>query len=182
MDGYAKFRSRSHDAVIRVYDDVDAGTPVTKKDLKKLKIIRLDDDFSAAFSQMHTILHHSILSAQRLYGEQYQIRVEALLRGHGEDVTSQIISAYDKTIKHRLKDYLPKREELIKARRCDVLLTGSGVVSVMQAIPSADPALGGVGVVCGQHSIATAPAVTLPLPWSLNVTKRAPSGLVARSL
>ena len=40
--------------------------------------------------------------------------MEALLREHGEDVTSQVISAYDKTIKHQLKDYLPKREELIK--------------------------------------------------------------------
>ena len=65
---------------------------------------------------MHQLLHHSGISFQKLYGEQYQIRVEALLRGNGEDVTSQIISAYDKTIKHRLEDYLPKREELMLKR------------------------------------------------------------------
>jgi hypothetical protein len=88
---------------------------VTKKELKKLKIIRLNDNFSVAFDYMHQLLHHSDTTIQKLYGEQYQIRVEALLRGNGEDVTSQIISAYDKTIKHRLKDYLRKREELIKA-------------------------------------------------------------------
>ena len=55
------------------------GAPVTKKDFKKLKIIRLDDNFSAAFQQMQMVLHHGSLNAQKLYGEQYQIRVEALL-------------------------------------------------------------------------------------------------------
>ena len=88
---------------------------MTRKALKKLKIVRLNDHFSAAFDELHQLLHHSGIGFQKLYGEQYQIRVEALLRGNGEDVTSQIISAYDKTIKHRLKDYLPNREELIKA-------------------------------------------------------------------
>jgi hypothetical protein len=90
------------------------GAPVTRKDLRKLKILRLSANFAGAFAQMHSILHHSGHSFQKLYGEQYQIRVEALLREHGEDVTSQVNSAYDKTIKHHLKDYLPKREEMIK--------------------------------------------------------------------
>src|SRR5438270_7276551 len=76
------------------------GAPVTKKDLRKLKILRLDTDFHEAFNQMHRILHHSSTNFQKLYGEQYHIRIESLLRQHGEDVTSQIINAYDKTIKH----------------------------------------------------------------------------------
>jgi hypothetical protein len=33
----------------------------------------------------------------------------------GEDVTSQVIKAFDFKIKPCLKDYLPKREELIAA-------------------------------------------------------------------
>jgi hypothetical protein len=56
------------------------GAPVTKKSLKKLKIIRLDKNFAPAFCQMHMLLHHSNTTIQKLYGEQYQIRVEALLR------------------------------------------------------------------------------------------------------
>jgi len=54
-------------------------------------------------------------ATQKLYGEQYQVRIESLLPDNGEDVTSQIITAYDRTIKLSLKAYLPKREELIKA-------------------------------------------------------------------
>ena len=55
------------------------------------------------------------LNEQQLYADQYHIRLEALFRESGEDVTSQIIKAFDRTIRPTLKDYLPKREELIKA-------------------------------------------------------------------
>lgn len=55
------------------------------------------------------------LDKQKLYAEQYHVRLEALLRESGEDVTSQVIKAYDRMIKPRLKDYIPKREELTKA-------------------------------------------------------------------
>jgi len=40
---------------------------------------------------------------------------DALLRETGEDVTSQVVKAYKQTIGTRIKDYLPKREELIAA-------------------------------------------------------------------
>jgi len=74
-----------------------------------------------------------------------------------------------------------KVPETRPARYSTSLFAGTRiVVSVVQIIPSADPALGGVGVVCGQHSIATAPAVTLPLPWTLNVTKRASGSVRVR--
>jgi hypothetical protein len=46
------------------------------------------------------------------------------------------------------------------------------VVNAVQTIAPADPDPGDTGVVCGQHSIATAPGVTLPLPWTLKVRKR----------
>jgi hypothetical protein len=55
------------------------------------------------------------IEKQKLYAEQYHVRLEALLRESGEDVTSQVIKAYDRTIKPSLKDYIPKREELTKA-------------------------------------------------------------------
>lgn len=37
------------------------------------------------------------------------------MREHGDDVTSQVLKAYDRRIKPGLKAYLPEREELIKA-------------------------------------------------------------------
>ena len=43
------------------------------------------------------------------------MRLEALLRWATEDVTTQVIKAFDTSIKPKLKDYLPKREELISA-------------------------------------------------------------------
>ncbi len=52
---------------------------------------------------------------QKLYGDQYHVRLEVALREGGEDVTSQVIKAFDSEIKPKLKDYLPKRKELIKA-------------------------------------------------------------------
>ena len=63
--------------------------------------------------KMH--LERSDLPMQKLYGEQYHLRLEAILREHSEDVTAQIIKAYDRTIKPSIKDYLPKREEPIQA-------------------------------------------------------------------
>jgi hypothetical protein len=43
------------------------------------------------------------------------VRLQALFRELGEDVTSQVIKAYAAKIKPSLRDYIPKREELIQA-------------------------------------------------------------------
>ena len=43
------------------------------------------------------------------------MRLDALFRGGGDDVASQVIQAFDRKIRPALKDYLPKREELIDA-------------------------------------------------------------------
>jgi hypothetical protein len=93
------------------------GAPLKKKDLRRLKIIKVRDDFNETFHDLHRTIRWqgSALQTQQLYAEQYHIRLEAALRESGEDVTSQVIKAFDKTIKPRLKDYLPKREELVKA-------------------------------------------------------------------
>jgi hypothetical protein len=91
------------------------GVPVTREKLKKLKIIRQNKSFKEIFGDLHRYLRFGDVKRQKLYGEQYHIRLEALLRESGEDVTSQIIKAYDTSIRPRLKEYLPKREELISA-------------------------------------------------------------------
>src|SRR5262245_41873399 len=91
------------------------GAPLNRKHIKKLKIIRLNGNFAIRFAHFHDVLGGGPHETQKLYGEQYQLRIESLLRDNGEDATSQIITAYDQTIKPSLRDYLPKREELIKA-------------------------------------------------------------------
>jgi hypothetical protein len=92
------------------------GAPLKKKDLKRLKIIKQKEFFNTTFSDLHHAMRFSHdLKKQQLYAEQYHIRLEALLRESGEDVTSQVLKAFDKTIRPSLKDYIPKREELINA-------------------------------------------------------------------
>jgi hypothetical protein len=91
------------------------GAPVKAQDLKRIKILRAKEHLDSALSRFRMNLERSDTPTRKLYGEQYHIRYEAILREHTEDVTAQIIKAYDRAIKPRLKDYLPKREELIKA-------------------------------------------------------------------
>jgi hypothetical protein len=50
-----------------------------------------------------------------MLAEQYDVRLKAVFREMGEDVTSQAIKAFNTEIKPSLKDYLPKRKELIDA-------------------------------------------------------------------
>ena|SRR5437867_3896732 len=91
------------------------GVPLTRQQLRKLKILRQKPFFDSALHDLHYTLREGSAQLQKLYGEQYHVRLEALLRESGEDVTSQVIKAYDRTIKPSLKDYLPRRGELIDA-------------------------------------------------------------------
>lgn len=91
------------------------GVPITRKKIRKLKILRQKKNFSHLFALLHRKLQHGDRTLQKTYGEQYHTRLEAVLREGCEDVTSQVIKAFDTKIKPRLKDYLPKKEELIKA-------------------------------------------------------------------
>lgn len=92
------------------------GALLTKENIKRLKIVRQKPFFDRAINDLHWKMRSSGDHAtKKLYAEQYAIRLEAILRECGDDVTAQIINAYDMKIKPRLKDYLPNREELIKA-------------------------------------------------------------------
>lgn len=91
------------------------GVPLKKQNLRKLKILRLRSSFSSSFWDFNNKLTRGDDKTCRIFGDQYHVRLEALLRETGEDVTSQVISAFDRTIKPSLTDYLPKREELIQA-------------------------------------------------------------------
>jgi len=92
------------------------GAPVKATDLDRIKIIRQHEFFNRTFSDLHRGMRWGgDIKKQELYGEQYHIRLEALLRESGEDVTSQVIKAYRTAIKPRLKDYLPDKRTLLDA-------------------------------------------------------------------
>lgn len=90
------------------------GVPLVKKGIRKLKILRQGERFAFLFFHLHWQMRLSQKDIQKLYGEQYYVRLEALFREACQDVTSQVIKAFSTEIKPRLKDYLPNRKELIQ--------------------------------------------------------------------
>ena len=91
------------------------GVPADKKKVRKLKILRQKDRFPGLFEDFNIALRRGEIERQKTYGQQYHTRLEAILREGCEDVTSQVIKAFDSKIRPRLKEYLPKRNELIEA-------------------------------------------------------------------
>jgi hypothetical protein len=115
---HLNFAQLMEDVVIPYQNDkpffVD-GVPVTRKKIKKIKIIGQMEFFKNTFSELHHTMRRGELDKQKIYAEQYNVRLEALLRESGEDVTSQIIKAYDLSVKPKLTKYLPNRKELYDA-------------------------------------------------------------------
>ncbi len=92
------------------------GAPVTKSKLRRIKILKERASLQRNLAILHNALRTgSDAQKQKVLGDQYHVRVEAILRDSTEDVTSQVISAFNVAIRPKLKDYLPKKEELIKA-------------------------------------------------------------------
>ena len=111
--------ARLIDDIVHPYEEdkpffVD-GAPVTKNKLKRIKIVREREGLARSLADLHHSLRRGDASTQKILGDQYHIRVEAILRASGEDVTSQVLKAFNAKIRPHLKDYLPKKEELIKA-------------------------------------------------------------------
>src|SRR5260370_3303063 len=126
-DGQTKPLIMTHLTFAKLMDDVVVpyqtdepffidGAPLKRQGLRRMKIIRQGEFFDQTFRKLHADMRWGPdRKRQQLYTDQYHIRLEALLRESGEDVTSQVLKAFDSTIRPRLKDYLPNREELIKA-------------------------------------------------------------------
>ncbi len=92
------------------------GAAVKATDLDRIKIIRQGESFNRNFGDLHRGMRWGTdMKRQELYAEQYTVRLEALLRESGEDVTAQVVKAFRTVIKPRLKDYLPDREALLDA-------------------------------------------------------------------
>jgi hypothetical protein len=90
------------------------GVPLKREKLVRLKILKQSETFGRTFRDLHWRMREtSSVEGKKLLGDQYDTRLAAVFRECGEDVTSQVIKAYDTSIKPRLKDYIPKREELI---------------------------------------------------------------------
>ena len=91
------------------------GAPVKKDNVKRIKILKEKESLSGNIADLHWIMRRGNVDLQKIIPSQYHIRIEALLREGGEDVTSQVLKAFDTAIKPKLKDYLPNRVELINA-------------------------------------------------------------------
>lgn len=91
------------------------GVLIVRDNLRKIKIVKEAAGFDPSLGMLHRNMRMGSVAGSKLLVEQYHIRLEALLREFGEDVTSQVIKAYDTAIKPKLTDYLPKRAEIIEA-------------------------------------------------------------------
>ncbi|HBR16987.1 MAG: hypothetical protein A3G39_00330 [Deltaproteobacteria bacterium RIFCSPLOWO2_12_FULL_43_16] len=107
------------DEIIVPYDKDEAffidGVPVTRKTIRRIKIIELDQAFRQAMWELEVGLKRGEPTRQKIYGDQYVTRFEHILRNNAPDVTAQVLKAYNQAVKPSLKDYIPKREELISA-------------------------------------------------------------------
>ena len=109
---------RLMDDVVVPYEKGDAffvdGIAVEKSNLVRIKIVRQSQHFEGQFADLHHFASRPS-SAAFVPEAEYAKRLDVLFRGQGEDVTGQVINAFKVGIFPRLKEYLPKREELISA-------------------------------------------------------------------
>jgi len=111
--------ARLIDDIVVPYDKGDPffidGAPLDRTNILRIKILKLNDKFQDEMWELNSGLKKGEAQTIKIYGEQYSTRFEHALRIGSEDVTSQVIKAYNQEIKPKLKDYLPKRDELISA-------------------------------------------------------------------
>lgn len=107
------------DEIVVPYDSGQAffidGVPLTRDKIQRIKIIRLGERFSRGIWELERGMTRGQPQNQKIYGDQYETRFEHVLRTDAEDVTTQVIKAFNQAVKQSIKDYLPKREELISA-------------------------------------------------------------------
>lgn len=108
---------RLMDEIIVPYDTGESffidGVPITKEKIKRIKIVELGASYQHSMGELKRGMTLGSDSRKKTYGEQYETRFEHILRTNTVDVTSQVIKAYKQAIKPSLKDYVPKRKELI---------------------------------------------------------------------
>jgi hypothetical protein len=91
------------------------GAPVTPDKINRIKVLKLTKHFSRSKWDFDSKLSRGSAQEMKILGDQYSTRFEHIMRQHSEDVTSQVLKAFNQVIKPSIKDYLPKRDELISA-------------------------------------------------------------------
>lgn len=108
------------DEILIPYDNEKSffidGTPVEASKLEKIKIFEIGENFNYHLNKDLTMgLQRGDAAKMKILGDQYETRLQHIILTKTIDVTSQVISAFNKEVKPKLTDYLPKREEIISA-------------------------------------------------------------------
>ena len=105
--------------IVTPYDSGDMffvdGAPVKATELDQLKILLNGPEFDRAFAALNWNLKHGDAKSRGMHAKQYPTFVEAMLREHCVDVTSQVISAFRTAVKPRLRDHLPDTKTIFDA-------------------------------------------------------------------
>ena len=91
------------------------GVPSNKSDILQIKILKETTNFKQAHGWLHNDLRNSNEKRMELVAKNYEVMLDEVIRTNCEDITAQVMKAFDNSIKPKLMDYLPKKEEIIKA-------------------------------------------------------------------
>jgi hypothetical protein len=90
------------------------GAATKATEIDRLKILLNGQGFDAAFADINWHMRTGDTKAKEMYAKQYPVFIEAIMREHCHDVTSQVVSAYKTAIKPKLKDHLPDKKTLFE--------------------------------------------------------------------
>lgn len=91
------------------------GAPVTAIELDRIKIIAQGPFFQLNLLRLNREVRSGDAKTREVAARTYNVRLEALVRETGVDVTGRVLDAFATAIKPSLKDYLPKKESLLAA-------------------------------------------------------------------
>src|ERR1035438_5781222 len=99
--------SRLIDDVVKPYDQDEPffidGVPLTKEKIARIKIVKMGGGYGHAMWELERGLTGGDHQSKKIYGDQYETRFEHILRANTEDVTSQVIKAYNQAVKPGIK-------------------------------------------------------------------------------
>ena len=90
------------------------GVPVTKAKLRRIRVLRDNGGLPSELVQLDRMLSLGSLDQKIEIAQNYGSMIEAIARANCADVTAQVIKVFETSVRPRLRDYLPKREEIIE--------------------------------------------------------------------
>lgn len=91
------------------------GVSVVKDKIRRIKILLQGEYFQRDFFAVHRNLVSGDTNQMKNTGQNYYVVLDSVFRNRCEDVTAQVISAFNSEVKPSIGDYLSKRRELIEA-------------------------------------------------------------------